>query len=154
MAAIAKALRPALRRIPGAIIEAKGLSVSVHWRLVRPGDRHAFHRAVDHALARWKSPGLIRVTAGKKVVEIRPPVDWGKGSAVVWLARRLHAAPGSVMFIGDDQTDEDAFKQVRRLGGTAILVGHRRTEAAWRVRGPSDVAEILTRIMEHRWSRS
>jgi trehalose 6-phosphate phosphatase len=62
----------------------------------------------------------LRVTRGRKVLEVRPHVDWHKGTALAHLLGMLGLAdPASVfcLYIGDDRTDEDAFKGGWRAGG-------------------------------------
>ena len=65
----------------------------------------------------------IKLTQGKKVFEIRPPVKWDKGKAVLWLLKKLSKGKKDVpIYIGDDKTDEDAFLALRKKGIT-IRVG-------------------------------
>ncbi|MFW5808443.1 MAG: trehalose-phosphatase, partial [Spirochaetota bacterium] len=62
---------------------------------------------------------------GKKIIEVRPDIDWHKGKAIRWIMHELHAdASGTVpVYIGDDITDEDGFRAVNDSGGISILVG-------------------------------
>jgi trehalose 6-phosphate synthase/phosphatase len=107
---------------PGAWVEAKGLTLSWHIRQV-PADRQ------EVALRRGEKliTGLgLRTHQGKMVLEARPPVDWHKGRAVLFLLRHRYgdAWPTRIraIYIGDDRTDEDAFATLHRIG-RSIRVG-------------------------------
>ena len=73
------------------------------------------------------------LSKGKAVLEVRPKVPWDKGEAVRWLMARMGAGhpPASTLavYIGDDATDEDAFRAVRTTG-LGIVVGHDRPVSA------------------------
>jgi trehalose-phosphatase len=157
---IAGELKAALRPIPGAWVEEKGLTFSVHWRNIPRTLRRQFHRLVRRSTAPLKAEGLIRVTRGKRVVEVRPPVAWGKGEMVTWILRRViprrSSAKPLVMYLGDDETDEEAFRVTNRCRGLSVRVGRRQsaTKARWWVKNPLEVRELLTRIGEaHAWKR-
>lgn len=145
---IAAMLRRVLRPIPGAWVESKRLSLSIHWRAIRRADRARFQREVRGAVSPWVASHRVRVTTGKRVVEIRPPVAWDKGAIVEWLMKRYRCPRGGVIYFGDDRTDEDAFRAVNRAGGISVFVGAPRaaTAARWRVRGPRQVRNVLHRL--------
>ncbi len=141
-----RALRAALAGIEGALVERKRYSVAVHYRLVR-GDRVAALEAeVDRALA--ARPGL-RKTAGKKVFELLPDIDWDKGAAVRWLlvALGLENAAALPVYVGDDVTDEDALRALAGRGlGIAVLAERRPTAARYSLRDPEEVERFLERL--------
>ena len=153
---LAARLQRVLRDVPGARMEWKGLTISVHWRAVRRSAQPLFHQLVARELQEPRRRGRIRVTRGKRVVEIHPPVDWGKGEAVRWLWRYLpvpREAPRPwVIYLGDDQTDEEAFHMTNRLGGISILVGapRQQTAATYRLKSPRHVHRWLT-ALSHVW---
>lgn len=125
----------------GVEVERKRTSVAVHWRkspAVRR-DAEPLGRALSGLLPRgW------RLAGGKCVWELRPDVARGKGDAILLARRRL--GPGArVLFIGDDETDEEGF---RRLGRTAwtVRVGRGETAARWRVKGPAEVDALLAAL--------
>jgi trehalose-phosphatase len=77
------------------------------------------------------------------VYELRPPLDWDKGAAVRWLLSRPGMADRTPVYLGDDTTDEDAFRVVRE-NGIGILVGPpRRSAARYRLSGPAEVRRLL-----------
>ena len=65
---------------------------------------------------------------GLQVIEIRPRVDWNKGTAVRWIQRVNGSANTLSLYIGDDATDEDAFAALPE--GVTIRVGHAKETAA------------------------
>jgi trehalose 6-phosphate phosphatase len=122
-ASVSRAAR-ALGRIEasteGAILEDKRWTLSLHYRLVDPA---AVPALLTVAREVAEATGL-RVTEGKKVIELRPPVDIHKGTATVAFADRIgaNAPDGAVLFAGDDRTDEDAFRALRRRKESAVTV--------------------------------
>ena len=108
VAAIA-VLEPLLE--PGMRLEDKGATLSVHYRQVEKPDETA-ERFQPVALAAAEENGQ-RLFHGRRVFELRPPIDVDKGSAL----RRLIAANAldSALFMGDDTTDVDALIAAREL---------------------------------------
>lgn len=96
---------------PGAIVEPKQWTLSLHYRLVEPG---VAPRMIQSAKDVARTLGL-RATEGKMVVELRPPVDINKGTAAVAFAESVGSLRdgGSAFYVGDDRTDEDAFRALR-----------------------------------------
>jgi trehalose 6-phosphate phosphatase len=146
LAGCAELLRPRVEAQPGASLEDKGLTVSVHFRQVE--DQSAANSLVDDVTqAVAACPGL-RITMGKKVVEIRPDVSWDKGRATRFLLDSLQAGAGSmlpVLYVGDDQTDEDAFRAIADRG-TGVIVAYpppADTAATAYLRDPSEVTALL-----------
>lgn len=148
MRRLARQLEEALQDVPGAWVERKGATLSVHWRAVssRPAQRR-LHRAVARATLALRLRRQIRLTRGKRVIEIRPAVNWDKGQIIRWLLRRTGGggAQERLLYFGDDQTDEDAFQAVRQLHGEPIAVGRpkRSTAAAYWLRGPGELRRWL-----------
>jgi trehalose 6-phosphate phosphatase len=101
------------------MIEDKGITASVHFRLVdqsREGD--VFRIFWDIARGHVKE---FRITTGKKVLEIRPHGAWDKGHAV---ARIMELKGGGMMplYVGDDTTDEDAYLAIKG-SGLSVSIG-------------------------------
>lgn len=146
---LGQALSATLRGIKGVFVEDKGLTISVHYRSVDDTEE----RKVRDAFARVTDPlhvtGRIKVTQGKKVYEIRPPVDWDKGKAVAWLianCRQARGKGGAVpLYLGDDLTDEDGFKVIEKTGGVSVFVGEGNfpSVARYFLKSPEEVTELL-----------
>ena len=93
----------------GAFVEEKGITASVHYRNAPP---EVGERAVEYVKREGERLGL-RITVGRGVVEARPPIRADKGTAVRTLVEEY--APERAMFIGDDTTDLDAFRELVTL---------------------------------------
>jgi alpha,alpha-trehalase len=137
-----KFLRDRLGSISGSVIERKKFSIAVHYRKVNGEKIGDVEKTVDRVL---KSQPDLRKTHGKKVFELQPKIDWHKGKAVKWLLEALDLDRPEVLpiYIGDDITDEDAFKALGQKG-IGILVGKRGTTAArYTLDSPEEVKHFL-----------
>lgn len=142
-----KSLIRRLGGIKGVLLEDKGLTLSVHYRLVKKGGLAPFKAAFAGATAGYTAGKKIKIRPGKKVFEIRPPVRWDKGKVVLWLLDRWKfSSKGDdsiVVYIGDDLTDEDAFRALAAKAVTA-LVGRRKDSAAgYYLNNVGEVAKFL-----------
>ena len=122
IAKVTDRLRADVGSIPGVQVEPKRASVAVHYRLVAPEDRSRVAAAVQALLA--EHPDELKVTPGKMVYELQPNIDWNKGRAVLYLIDVLGLDSDGVvpLYLGDDITDEDAFRALRGRG-IGIFVG-------------------------------
>ena len=118
--AAADALTAFAAQVPGARLEDKRLTLSFHYRLAAPESEHALR---ERCVAEAARHGLV-FFEGKKIFELRPPVRVDKGTASVALAARLGALSpqASVLFAGDDVTDEDASRALRMASAGAVTV--------------------------------
>ncbi|WP_067670000.1 trehalose-phosphatase [Nocardia miyunensis] len=134
-----------LRGIPGVVVEDKRFVVAVHHRTVP----EQYVADVVGAAHRIGQAAGLRVTAGRKVTELRSPVRWDKGRAVDWILEHL-TTPVVPVYAGDDLTDEDAFDAVG-AGGITVCVRHReagdrRTAAEFGVDDPDRMHDLLARL--------
>ena len=141
-------LMPELARVadafPGAIVEDKSASVAIHVRGVAYEHRAAALALADACAAPWIDSGRLRRLEGSLVIEFLPNIACHKGDAVEWIARDVEARqgrPGWVVFLGDDVTDEDAFRAITR--GIGVLVGSRPTAATHQLDSIADVDTLL-----------
>jgi trehalose 6-phosphate phosphatase len=145
-------LSGALENIPGVIVTNKGFSVSVHYRLVKPDREDTIADTVKRITAPHIEKGEIKVYPMKKVWEIKPPADWDKGKAVEFIGReikaRLKLPQLMTAYLGDDTTDEDAFKILRRPDAWSIFVcGEKVLSAAdYYLNSVAEVEEFLDRL--------
>jgi len=137
-------LAQALKGIKGIIIEDKVLSLSVHYRQVSAKSAQKVNRIFNQVVKPYLKKRKIKVTQGKKVFEVRPPVNWNKGYAVLWLLKELtKKIKATPIYIGDDLTDEDAFYALRKKGLT-IRVGEKsKTFAKQWLRDVDEVYNFL-----------
>lgn len=133
-----KKLEDGLSHIQGVIIEDKGITGSLHFRMVSA-------KYLGELFDIWKKifkdyENIFRITFGKRVFEIRPIEAWNKGDAVVWILE--NKGKGYIpIYIGDDVTDEDAFRAIAGKGIT-ISVGE-NPEAEFYVKDQSEVKGFL-----------
>lgn len=148
---VAERLADALRPVVGAWVEDKGLTLSVHYRLAARGAVAGIRSAVAAEVAR--APAL-RLTEGKEVLEVRPDVDWDKGRAVEFLLAHLDPPAGApTLYLGDDRTDEDAFRVLAARGGGGVIVADPPppdTAADSYLRDPAEVATLLHALADPR----
>ena len=146
---LGQVLSTALRGIKGVWVENKGLTLSVHYRSVDDAEEQKVRDTFEKLTNPLDVTNRIRITRGKKVYEIRPPVDWDKGKAVTWLVAKCKESrrKGGIlpMYLGDDLTDEDAFKVIDGYGGISIFVGGEdvRSMARYFLKSPEEVTEFL-----------
>lgn len=146
--AYAQALLPQLERVAdrfaGALVEDKAVSVAVHVRAVAYEWRAAALALADACAEPWLASGHLRRLEGALVVEYLPNLACHKGDAVRGIARDVALHSGRepwIVFLGDDVTDEDAFRAVTR--GLGVLVGARPTAATYQLDGIADVDTLL-----------
>lgn len=140
------ALRFKIGDIRGALVERRRFSIAVHHKLVDPHDYPRLKAVVEHVARRY--PELESII-GKRAFEFRPNMDWHKGRAVKvvidMIGLRKNAVP---MYIGDDITDEKAFKAIGE-GGVTILVteGPRDSSAQFVLYDFLEVQELLEQLI-------
>ncbi len=139
-------LAEAVAGFPGVWVERKPYAIAVHFRDA-PADILPALEARLAALAR-RHPALL-LKGGKKVFELRPAKAWDKGRAVLWLLDHVMGADTQAVFLGDDVTDEDAFRQLEGRG-IGIVGGEEQllTHARYRLRDPDEVRAFLTALLE------
>jgi trehalose-phosphatase len=152
--ALAEALRRDLAEIPGAFIEDKGVTLSVHYRGVPETWVRTVKERLDERIRPAVEAGLLRLRTGKAVLEVRPHVPWDKGEAVRWMVDRLRQdiSPANMLaiYMGDDETDEDAFHALASTG-IGIVVGsdRQRSAAHYWVESVEEVERFL-RVLHER----
>jgi trehalose 6-phosphate synthase/phosphatase len=132
--------------IPGAWVEPKGWTLAYHVRGVPEPERRRAARAAEKILRRRR----LRVVDGKAAIEGRPAVDWDKGRAVLHVLVCRHGAdwPSRVraLYIGDDVTDEDAFRSLRGIGRSIRVAPHPAaspSQADYGLPDPEAVLQVL-----------
>ncbi|XP_010531388.1 PREDICTED: probable trehalose-phosphate phosphatase H [Tarenaya hassleriana] len=139
---------------PGSKVENNKFCVSVHFRCV---DENMWSELAHQVRSVLKDYPKLRLTQGRKVFEIRPIIKWDKGKALEFLLESLGFANCKDVFplyIGDDRTDEDAFKKLRERGqGLGILVSKfpKETSATYSLQDPNEVMDFLQRLVE--WNK-
>lgn len=151
---INQVLNKALAPIKGVRVEDKGLTISVHYRMVEEGKSEEVANAFERVIATARSLGKVKITSGKKVYEVRPAVEWDKGEAIALLIERFGKTKTKKellpIYLGDDQTDEDGFKLIEKHDGISIFVGMEAGNSAARyyLNSPAEVEEFLERLVQ------
>jgi len=129
-----------LTSISGAIVERKGLTGTVHYRLASQSGSAEIERIVFAGVARYGA--LFRVNPGAKIFDIVPRTNWHKGAAVKWINERLGVKDFLTVYLGDDISDEDAFSVLP--DSITVKVGDAPvTSARYQLPGPVAVREFL-----------
>ncbi len=143
---VEKELKEGLKSVEGSLIERKQVSVAVHYRTVRPDDLSKVDEVVDDVLERHST---LKKTHGKKVYELQPKIDWHKGKALKLLMKELGLTEATPLYIGDDITDENAFRAIKGKGIGIIVRDEPRTTAAdYYLENPEEVETFLKELRE------
>ena len=145
--------------VPGVILENKRWTLSVHYRLAARDNVPQVEAAVREIATQLS----LRMTLAKEIYELRPPVAINKGTAIIELANLLgvfegRSLRGSVLYAGDDSTDEDAFRLLRERSAESVTVhvGHGQygtdtaTAAEYLVPDPPALRELLEWLLSVR----
>ncbi|KAM4118797.1 hypothetical protein ACJW30_03G009200 [Castanea mollissima] len=142
-------LQEITRGIKGAMVEDNKFCLSVHFRCVNEDNVVVLKEKVESAMKSYKD---FRISEGKKVMEIRPNINWDKGLALQYLLDTLgfeNSTEVLPIYIGDYKTDEDAFKMIKNIGrGFPIVVSStpKETEALYSLRDLIEVMSFLISI--------
>lgn len=131
----------------GVQIDRKRYAIAVHYRNADDNNIPVIKQKVDEVL--MENPDFKK-GEGKKVIEIKPDVDWHKGKAVLWIMKKLGVDDTNKfvpIYIGDDVTDEDAFRSISEFG-VGILVGTHGSETAakYKLDDVYEVQSFLNRL--------
>ena len=150
LAGIARSAERELSWCPGVLLEDKTYALTCHVRLAPP---ELAERALEEfeALAEpHLEARVLKVLTGAKALELLPAVDWHKGRAAEWIRARVRARvsqPVSVVYLGDDRTDEDAFDA---LGDDDVVIGVGERPHThlidWRLAGPASVGRFFVQL--------
>lgn len=144
MSGLADCLKTLLDEYPDGYIEDKGASVAVHTRrLPKDLQERALARA-DVLAVPWIAKDYVRRLEGNCVVEYLPNISGHKGDATRWIIQDVETKlqrPSWVAYLGDDITDEDAFRAI--TSGIGVLIGLRPTAATHKLDGIADVDRFL-----------
>jgi len=147
----AEALERRIAGDSGAWIERKTFAIAVHYRVREdPGVGTRIERAVDEVVA---GEPRLRKTGGKRIFELRPALAWDKGTAVLSILAMLTRSAREdfvPIYVGDDVTDEDAFRALRGVGLGVVVEGEedRGTWADYSLPDPDAVRHFLDTLAE------
>lgn len=144
---LADAMSAELSSLGGVFLEDKDVSIVAHFREASPEVQAYVPEIFERHARPYIKSGRLRIMKGSCARELLPKIDWHKGSAVIWICDRVAQHHGSAwpVYIGDDLTDEDAFRALKRTG-LGIAASDRVSGAAYRIEGPSEVEALLNRL--------
>lgn len=127
----------------GVFIERKKYAIACHYRQAGPSAEQELKSACTELAENHKE---LKLSAGKKIFELKPRLDWDKGRALEHLIHLLDLDKTNVypIYLGDDLTDEDAFGVISSYG-LPIYVGEsqRLTNADYQLKSPQEVKHFL-----------
>jgi trehalose 6-phosphate phosphatase len=142
-ARVTRALRPLVTPVRGALLEAKGLTVAVHFRNVASGAaKRALHRDVRRIASREAVEEDFVPIPGAEIVDFVPR-GHDKGEALSSLRRQLR--PAAVFYFGDSGGDEPAFAALGK-NDVSVRVGRGMTCARYRVQSLGGVTRFLDAV--------
>jgi len=136
-----------LRSIEGVLVERKKFAIAIHYRLVNPEKIELIEEGVDKVTSFHPE---LRKAYGKKIFELQPDIDWHKGKALLTLLSTLKLDGNDVLpfYIGDDVTDEDAFRALKDRGiGIVVWDEPYETAASYCLKNPDEVREFLLKLI-------
>ena len=149
-------LTKTLKPIKGVLIEDKGFSLSVHYRLVENDRAKDIEKMIEQAISCAATRGIFKVTRGKKVFEIRPATDWNKGKAIQFLMKKIgkkgRRSGLLPIYLGDDLTDEDGFETIAKYGqGISVYIGEYQNKSSARffLKSPDEVSQFLRNLLTY-----
>ena len=145
-----------LGTIKGVLVEDKGITLSVHYRQAKEEKARDIEAAVKHSINGLSARGLLKVTSGKKVYEVRPAVNWDKGKAIRFLMKKYGKGGRQSgllpIYLGDDLTDEDGFRIVEKYdNGITVHIGgtNAGTAARYFLDSIDEVAVFLEKLLDN-----
>lgn len=147
---IYRELKEKLKHIKGVVLEDKKLTLSIHYRLVSSKYISNLKKIIKNILSKYYKNNNIIIRNGKKVVEIRPEIALHKGDAALWVLSRLSFMRKNkniiALYFGDDTTDEDAFKVLKKIGITVFVGLPKKTCANYYLNTTTEVKNTLEKI--------
>ena len=146
LSSLSRSLSELSRRFPGSILEDKGLSLSLHYRLLDMALFNEFEKGFSEITSGALDSGKVYLAKSKMAFEIKANVAWDKGRAVLWMLERPRFSGTTPIYIGDDETDMDAY---RALGpkGISVHVGHAIEEARYHLLAQTEVKVSLEMLL-------
>lgn len=134
--------------IKGILLENKKMTLALHYRSVASKQVPKAKAIFQEVMNPYQARRQVQVTTGKMVLEVRPPLAWGKGDLVKWLLQDVRSERGKtiIFYFGDDRTDEEAFKVVKSQGYAIIVGRNKRSAAEYYLKNPEEVRKVLEQI--------
>ncbi len=132
--------------MPGILVESKPFSLTLHYRMLAKKNVRSTLKQFRRLISDLSSKEQISVLTGKKVLEVMPHMNWDKGAAVSLIRGRVGTQLLPV-YVGDDRTDETAFKELMYQGITVRVGRNRNTLASYYLRNQKEIVLFLKYVL-------
>lgn len=136
--------------IEGVQIERKRYAIAIHYRNAREQDIPFIRNKVFETIENTEG---FKIGEGKKILELKPDIDWHKGKAVLWILEKLGLTDPEKyvpIYIGDDVTDEDAYEALKGRGiGIQVGPGAEPTAAQFKLKNVYQVRIFLKELAHY-----
>lgn len=129
----------------GTWIERKKFTLSLHYRMADKREVLRLKKAFFGVAAEFSGKGLLIIMKGKKVLELMPNISWDKGRAALLILNKLQGEYLPI-FVGDDVTDEAAFKALKNSSVTVRIGRSKRTLARFYLKDYQETSRLLKTI--------
>lgn len=146
--ALKQAFTQLTQQFPGTFVEDKHIAATVHFRSLPKALAADFKQAFKHVFAQFTP--FYMVLIGKKAFDVRPRTSWNKGTICQLLISHFQKSFPNLrsIYIGDDATDEDAFKTL--FTTITVRVGkNKHSHANYYLTNQRQVVEVLSFIRSH-----
>lgn len=135
-----------LKQFPSTFVENKKFTLTVHFRYEEIKLIPLVKKIVLEIMKDYQSD--FHTTSGKKILEVRPNIKWDKGEAVLKILSglRIKKYETSIVYIGDDLTDEDAFEALKNNAITIVVGREHNSKADYFLRNISEVHKLISSI--------
>jgi trehalose-phosphatase len=142
---VCREIEQEIGNIEGAFIEKKKFGFTLHYRMAHKEDKALIQRAFHRITVENSDAQTVTVMRGKKVLELAPNVSWDKGIAALFILQELKRNYLPI-YVGDDLTDETAFKTLNEDGITIRVGRSKKTAAKYYLKGQWEVSRFLKHI--------
>lgn len=128
-------------KFKGVILEKKKFSFAFHFRGVDKTKRSAVKKNFSQVITNFLD-NRIKIQKGKMVIEVLPSIDWNKGEAIIYLQEKLDKSSLPI-YLGDDLTDETAFRVLKDRGVTIRIGYSNRSAAKFYLKSQKEVFKLI-----------
>lgn len=151
LADIKEQLGTKLSSVEGIWLEDKEIILTLHYRRAGEKGEYLAKKIFMAVCQSYLDQLRIKITEGRKVLEVRPPLNWDKGEAALWILSKWRQEIGKnqvvIFYVGDDNTDEDAFRLLDRNAVKIKVEESDRSFAEYHLKGQPEVVIFLNKIL-------
>ncbi|MFP4090213.1 MAG: trehalose-phosphatase [Cyclobacteriaceae bacterium] len=146
---ISNKLEESLQGMEHVHLERKKYALAVHYRGAEEETVQEVRKLIKQEVKQFSR---LRWDHGKQIFEVKPDIEWHKGKAVLWILENLGQSLDDTLafYLGDDITDEDAFKVLQQQGIAILVEEHdKQTFASYRLHDQKQVSKFIKQIMPY-----